>query len=261
MLNIARGNEIVNSMAGISLTGEMLRSCPSFSGIDRLRLPKTSRGHVSHGAAVACAVCLAALGQNDYADLEGYAGDPVFVESVGGRLPSQETFRQRIDQLCEAAGLPALLDDLASELLRGCRPSRVKVNGRGLVPLNIDVSVMAEPCSENKEGVGWTYKGENGYAPIFAYLGAEGFALAAELRPGTRHCSKGALAFVERCAGLAGRLGIRPDELLLRMDSGHDDREFLAVLQKLGVKFIVKRNFRREGQEAAKAFVKASGRE
>ena len=120
---------------------------------------------------------------------------------------------------------------------------------------------MAEPCLENKEGVGWTYKGENGYAPIFAYLGAEGFALAAELRPGTQHCSKGALAFVERCAGLAGRLGIRPDELLLRMDSGHDDREFLAALQKLGVKFIVKRNFRREGQETAKALVKASGRE
>ena len=51
--------------------------------------------------------------------------------------------------------------------------------------------------------MGWTYKGENGYAPIFAYLGAEGFALAAELRPGTQHCSKGGLAFVERCAGLA----------------------------------------------------------
>lgn len=33
------------------------------------------------------------------------------------------------------------------------------------------------------------------------------------------------------------------------MDSGHDDREFLAALQKLGVKFIVKRNFRREGRE------------
>ena len=248
MLNIARGNEIANSGSGIALVGEMLRRCPSFSGIDRLRLPKTSRGNVSHGAAVACAVCLAALGQNDYADLEGYAGDPVFLEAVGGRLPSQETFRQRIDQLGEAPGLPALLDDLASELLRGCRPSRVKVNGRGLVPLDIDVSVMAEPCSGNKEGVGWTYKGENGYAPIFAYLGAEGFALAAELRPGTQHCSKGALAFVERCAGLAGRLGTRPDELLLRMDSGHDDREFLAALQKLGVKFIVKRNFRREGQ-------------
>jgi len=33
--------------------------------------------------------------------------------------------------------------------------------------------------------VGWTYKGENGYAPIFAYLGTKGYALAAELRPGT----------------------------------------------------------------------------
>lgn len=51
MLNIARGNEIASSVSGIALVGEMLRSCPSFPGIDRLRLPKTSRGHVSHGAA------------------------------------------------------------------------------------------------------------------------------------------------------------------------------------------------------------------
>ena len=51
MLNIARGNEIASSLAGIALVGELLRSCPNFSGIDRLRLPKTSRGHVSHGTA------------------------------------------------------------------------------------------------------------------------------------------------------------------------------------------------------------------
>ena len=38
MLNIARGNEIASSVAGIALVGEMLRRCPSFSGIDRLRL-------------------------------------------------------------------------------------------------------------------------------------------------------------------------------------------------------------------------------
>ena len=49
MPNMARGNEIASSVSGIALVGEMLRSCPSFSGIDRLRLPKTSRGHVSHG--------------------------------------------------------------------------------------------------------------------------------------------------------------------------------------------------------------------
>ncbi|MBP5299943.1 MAG: hypothetical protein J6Y80_00930 [Victivallales bacterium] len=68
-----------------SLVGEKLRGCPSFSEIDRLRLAGTSRGHALHGTAVVCAICLAALGQKDYADLEDYAGGPGV---PGGRLPS-----------------------------------------------------------------------------------------------------------------------------------------------------------------------------
>ena len=34
---------------------------------------------VCHGAVVACAFCLAALGHNDYADLEDYAEESMFL--------------------------------------------------------------------------------------------------------------------------------------------------------------------------------------
>ena len=262
MINIAQGNETVTSVAGIGLVGGLLRHCPSLVRLDALRLERTKHGRIPHSRVVLCGICLAALGMNDYADVEDFAADPLFLDAVGGALPSEETCRQRIGQLGADGRALGVLDDVVVELLRGVEPGRVTVGGRKLVVLDIDVSVMAEPCSEHKEDVGWTYKGENGYAPIFAYLGTKGYALAAELRPGTQHCSKEALPFLRRCVALAGRrLGFAPEELLVRVDSGHDDAKFLAELQKMGVKFIVKRNFRREDQEAAKALARGSGRE
>ena len=252
MTNIAQGNETVTSVAGIGLVGGLLRQCPSLGRLDALRLERTKHGRIPHSRVVLCHICLAALGMNDYADVEDFAADPLFLDAVGGALPSEEICRQRIGQLGADGRALGVLDDVVVELLRGVDPGRVEVGGRKLVVLDIDVSVMAEPCSEHKEGVGWTYKGENGCAPIFAYLGTKGYALAAELRPGTQHCSKEAQTFLRRCVALAGRLGFAPEELLVRVDSGHDDREFLAELQKMCVRFIVKRNFRREDQEGTK---------
>ena len=84
--------------------------------------------------------------------------------------------RQRIGQLGADGRALGVLDDVVVELLRGVDPGRVEVGGRKLVVLDIDVSVMAEPCSKHKEGVGWTYKGENGYArALSAHVGNNAF--------------------------------------------------------------------------------------
>jgi hypothetical protein len=36
----------------------------------------------------------------------------------------------------------------------------------------------------------YTYKGYDGYAPIAAYVGNEGWCLSCELRPGSQHAQK-----------------------------------------------------------------------
>lgn len=41
------------------------------------------------------------------------------------------------------------------------------------LPLDIDVSPF-DNSNTKKEGVSYTYKGHDGFAPIFAYLGKEG---------------------------------------------------------------------------------------
>ena len=51
----------------------------------------------------------------------------------------------------------------------------------GLVPVDIDVTPMDNSKSK-KEGVSRTYKGFDVYAPMMAYIGAEGYAINFELR-------------------------------------------------------------------------------
>lgn len=46
-----------------------------------------------------------------------------------------------------------------------------------------------------KEGVSRTYKGFDGYAPIMAYLGTEGYLINAKLREGKQHCQCDTPAF------------------------------------------------------------------
>ncbi len=66
----------------------------------------------------------------------------------------------------------------------------------------------------------YTYKGFNGYAPLAAYLGEEGWCLACELRPGSQHGQKEFIYFAERVVARAKQL--TPLRLLVRLDSGHD---------------------------------------
>jgi hypothetical protein len=40
------------------------------------------------------------------------------------------------------------------------------------------------------KSISFTYKMHDGYAPIFAYAGTEGYMLDCELRPGKQHCQK-----------------------------------------------------------------------
>ena len=101
-----------------------------------------------------CYTGLLCQGKSDYEAIEPFrAGDEFFPLAFDIKvLPSCETLRQRLDQL--------------------------------------DVSPF-DNSKTLKEGVSRTYKGYDGYAPIFAYLGAEGYLVNTELRPGKQHCQNG----------------------------------------------------------------------
>ena len=116
----------------------------------------------------------------------------------------------------------------------------------GLVPVDIDVTPMDNSKSK-KEGVSRTYKGFDGYAPVMAYIGTEGYAINFELREGKQHCQKGTVEFLQETIKLCHKLTDRP--LLIRLDSGNDSIDNVAVLMDTGCFFIIKRNLRRESTD------------
>ena len=115
------------------------------------------------------------------------------------------------------------------------------------IPLDIDVSPFDNGKTKN-EGVSRTYKGCDGFAPIFAYLGHEGYALAATLREGKQHSQKETPEFLQACLARAQR--IRPDaRFLVRLDSGNDSTDNIDICHAHGADFLIKRNLRREKPE------------
>ena len=116
----------------------------------------------------------------------------------------------------------------------------------GLVPVDIDVTPMDNSKSK-KEGVSRTYKGFDVYAPMMAYIGTEGYAINFELREGKQHCQKGTVEFLQETIKLCHKLKDKP--LLIRLDSGNDSIDNVAVLMDTGCFFIIKRNLRRESTD------------
>ena len=116
----------------------------------------------------------------------------------------------------------------------------------GLVPVDIDVTPMDNSKSK-KEGVSRTYKGFDVYAPMMAYIGTEGYAINFELREGKQHYQKGTVEFLQETIKLCHKLTDKP--LLIRLDSGNDSIDNVAVLMDTGCFFIIKRNLRRESTD------------
>ena len=133
-------------------------------------------------------------------------------------------------------------------------PYFLEALGLGQVPsAAADVTPMNN-AKTKKEGVSLTYKGEDGFAPMGAYLGQEGYCLELELREGSQHCQKGTPELLTRVLERARRLTAAP--LLVRLDSGNDAIENIATLvayeeqhpQAAPVHYLIKWNPRRESR-------------
>jgi hypothetical protein len=96
----------------------------------------------------------------------------------------------------------------------------------GFVCLDFDTFVM-DNSGTKKEWVRRTYQGVDGYTPIAAYLGNEGWCLALELRPGSQHSTLETHYFLERVLPRAHELAPVAAAVLSRSDSGFDSVRLL----------------------------------
>ncbi len=258
-IKIAQGNEEINSTGGIILVGKLL-ALNAWEKINDMTTARIKRGEISHGDILKIAAALLALGKTDFVDIDLYRNDPLFKKALDlKKIPSAETLRQRLNDLGLLNCGQTMIDSCLVELLKKVKDfGEIQTQYGSYIPIDIDVSVMLNPDCK-KEGVSWTYHNENGYAPIFAYLGTHGYMLANELREGSQHSAKGAVEFADRCIDLAKRIGLELEKLLVRVDSGHDDKDFIAALCASGVKFLVKRNLRTECREQYLAMARRIG--
>jgi len=247
MLQFNQCSEEINSNGGLSIVSRRLDENLALGYWNDLQ-PASANSRYEIVQIIRSMVGLMALGYSDYAAIAKVADDRLFRMVAGGNVPSEATFRQRMDAIAAGEKWQSVLDACVVEDLRKIKLTSLTVDGHEMIPLDIDVSVLVDTAS-HKEGIGITYHKVKGYAPIFCYAGREGYMVANELREGTQHSEKGAVLFLKRCVGIMLAAGYHAEKLLVRVDSGHDAGDFIAALTELGVHYIVKRNLRKESPE------------
>jgi hypothetical protein len=210
----------LTSYAGLALIGQ----CCQAAQLDAVIDPKLP---VSHGMrtsdVVKAMVGLLSLGKSDFEAIEPFRQDRFFKDALGlSKVPGSVWIRQRLDT--RAGELRELTDELSLRLLERTE-APITAHG-GFTCLDLDTFVMNNDGTK-KEAVGRTYQGIDGYTPIAAYLGNEGWNVGLELRPGTQHSACETDYFLERLFPRVERL-VAPDQaVLLRDDSGFDSARLL----------------------------------
>ena len=141
------------------------------------------------------------------------------------KVPSSPTLRQRLNQSDLTEDWKTILMEESADLIRrlDVAISPIDVGGKPYLPLDVDVP----PFDNSDEGVSRTYKGCDGYAPLFTYLGQECYGVNVELREGSNHSQKGTPKFLQKTIELAKRM--TNQALLLRMDFACDSADNMKV--------------------------------
>jgi hypothetical protein len=245
-INVKHGNENLVSQSGLLPVGALLKSINFAQRFKNLPDVHCVDPNISHGEILSSMLGLICVGKPDYIAIEIFRQDPFFfTQSLGiSNCPSQSTLRERIDLIGESAN--ELIKEASVEMIRGKAPaiSPVQTSVGNYIPLDLDVSPF-DNSKTKKEGVSRTYKGCDGYAPMFGYLGTEGYLINVELREGSQHCQKNTPEFIQEILKLTRQITQEP--LLIRLDSGNDSQDNFEVIKTCeGVDVLVKRNLRKE---------------
>lgn len=249
------GDEFYTSHSGLALIGLCINR---YSGLAQQlsRKMTNSRDKIPHLDVVRSMLGLLCLGKSDFEAVTDMRGDDYFRHCLGiGTVPSAERLRQRLDE--DAQALLPIIKECSVAMLG---KANVPLTGldTGHIPLDADVFPM-DNSNTKKEGVSRTYHDYNGYAPIAAYLGLEGWCLEVELRPGSQHSQEGFVPYLHRVIDRARTITTK--KLLVRLDSAHDALETrIALRERDKVSYIIKWNPRRENTQAlcARAFAEGT---
>jgi len=229
---------------GLAIAGLLLDKTDFKKRADSIKLKDNANPHIKNSDILISYIGLLCQGKSNFDDIREMFEDKEFYCYALNikKIPSSETLRQRLDL---AGG--KLRTMILEENVKMLKAANIELTPcfEEYIPLDVDVSPF-DNSNTKKEGVSYTYKGFAGYAPIFAYIGEEGYLMNLEFRAGSDHCQKNTDMFLKDTIIHAKKLSSLP--LLLRMDAGNDSIDNLKVCYAEESKsdFIIKRNLRKE---------------
>ncbi len=213
----------LTSYAGLSLVGQCMEIINVEAVIDG-KIP-VQQG-IKTSDIIKSAVGLLSIGKSDFEAIEAFRDNRFFKRAMGVRkVPSSVWLRQRLDRAGNTLLLP--IDEMSVRLIE--RAAAPITPHKGYICLDLDTFVMDQSGSK-KEDVSRTYQGVDGYTPVAAYLGNEGWCVGLELRPGRWHSSLEIEYFLERLFPRVERLVSPEQAVLLRKDSGFDSAKLLFAV-------------------------------
>lgn len=235
--------EFYSSNSGLALLGLCINRFTSLP--QRLsQIAPLQRG-IAHADVVKSYLGVLALGKSDFEAVTDKREDKFFKESLAVKeVPSEGTLRQRLNEHAERF-LP-VANYCVTEFLKR---SKAVITGlaTGHVPLDIDVFTMNN-SNTKKEGASYTYMGFNGFSPVAAYLGLEGWIMEIEMRYGSQHSQCDFIPYLLRVLHKALDLTAAP--ILVRLDCAHDAADTLFTLcASERTDYIVKWNPRTNGKQ------------
>jgi hypothetical protein len=240
MIHIETTTERLENVGGLLVAGKISEAC-GFQTITTKR-PTTKK-------ALSCLFGLLVQGRSAFEDITLFRQSDLFKDAFN--LPmvcAPETVRLYSEEMAQdSKNLIPQISRVNENLMAKAQPSPLMVDDRAYLPVDIDVSPM-DNSRTKKEGVSRTYKGCDGYAPIFSYIGTEGYMLDCELRPGSQHCQKGTPEYIKRNLEAIERLNPK-NQVLFRLDGGNDAFDTIKPLVESKHYFIIKRNIRRDKPE------------
>lgn len=251
-IHIEFSDERLITPSGLVFVRQILGKSSFVKKINRAPISKDYlQKQIKNGDVLLTYIGMLCQGKPQYEAVREMMDDPDYYKYALGisyAVLSAETLRQRFDMIGDS--LRKDIQQANVDMLREMHIEPTALDN-GFVPVDIDVTPF-DNSKSNKEGVSRTYKGFDGYAPIMAYIGTEGYLVNLELRIGKQHCQKETPGFLRETIELCRQLTEKP--LLIRLDSGNDASENIGIFMEESYKynnvsFIIKRNLRQESKE------------
>jgi hypothetical protein len=234
--------ERIENTGGLVLAGEI-------AGKAGLDLNDPRYDSIPHKEVLRSLFGLLVQGRTSYEEIALFRGNDLFKNAFDLKyVPARETLRIYLNKIAATGDMArTALHEVNRTLLKKVRLTPVRTKDNRYIPVDCDVSPF-DNSRTKKEGVSRTYKGFDGYAPIFSYIGAEGYMLDCELRKGKQHCQKGTPDFLR--GNIQTIEELNPEyPVLFRLDGGNDSIDTLKPLMESGHFFLIKRNPRKESPE------------